>query len=204
MTEADRDEKVSAGYRALGCEEPPRALDDAILERARRRPSRWRVPLSVAAVLVLAVGVTLRMLPQRPEAESLALAPQVLETPRPAAPPPAPKVSEAPRPAAPAPQALEAPRADAPVQESTRPVARAAAAADAVGETAPAPAPGFAAQGRMRPDSAAKLAQVELTPEAWLARIAELRKQGRTREADESLAEFKKRYPDYRIPEPLR
>jgi hypothetical protein len=43
-----------------------------------------------------------------------------------------------------------------------------------------------------------------LTPEAWLARIAELRKQGRKREADESLAEFRKRYPAYRIPEPLR
>jgi hypothetical protein len=44
----------------------------------------------------------------------------------------------------------------------------------------------------------------EMTPEAWLARIAELRKEGRKREADESLAEFRKRYPDYRIPESLR
>jgi hypothetical protein len=204
MTEADRDEKVSAGYRALGCEEPPRALDDAILERARHRPSRWRVPLSVAAVLVLAVGVTLRMLPQQPQAESLALAPQVLEAPRPAAPAPRPKAAEAPQPAAPAPaqKASEAPRPAAPVQESKEPVAPAAGAADAVG--AVASAPGLAAESRLRKESSAKLAQAELTPEAWLTRIAELRKQGRTREADESLAEFKKRYPDYRIPEPLR
>ena len=78
MADTERDEKVSAGYRALGGEEPPRALDEAILAAARKRPSRWRVPLSIAAVLVLAVGVTLRMLPQRPEAESVALAPQVM------------------------------------------------------------------------------------------------------------------------------
>jgi hypothetical protein len=67
-----------------------------------------------------------------------------------------------------------------------------------------ASAPGLAAESRLRKESSAKLAQVELAPETWLARIAELRKQGRTREADESLAEFKKRYPDYRIPESLR
>lgn len=41
------------------------------------------------------------------------------------------------------------------------------------------------------------------TPEAWLERIAELKKQGREREAQESLAEFKKRYPDHKIPEAL-
>jgi hypothetical protein len=48
------------------------------------------------------------------------------------------------------------------------------------------------------------MAKAELSPQAWLERIAELRKQGRTREAEESLAEFRKRYPDYRIPEPPR
>jgi hypothetical protein len=77
MAETERDEKVSAGYRALGGEEPPRALDEAILAASRRSPTRWRLPLSVAALLVLAVGVTLRLLPQRPDAESVALAPQV-------------------------------------------------------------------------------------------------------------------------------
>ena len=46
--------------------------------------------------------------------------------------------------------------------------------------------------------------QAPLAPEAWLARIAELRKQGRLREADESLAEFRKRYPDHKIPAALR
>jgi len=184
MADPDRDEKLSAGYRALGSEEPPPALDSAILAAARRRSTRlrvphlrWRVPLSVAAVLVLAVGVTLRMLPERPDAESVALAPQVMETPRPAA----------------------------PAQEAATPAPRAAAAADVAARPAPASAAaGAVAESRMRMETAAKSAEAVQTPEAWLARIVELRKQGRRREADESLAEFRKRYPGYRIPEPLR
>lgn len=44
-----------------------------------------------------------------------------------------------------------------------------------------------------------KAAKDAVSPEAWLARIAEMRKQGRVKEADESLAEFRKRYPDYPV-----
>jgi hypothetical protein len=36
-----------------------------------------------------------------------------------------------------------------------------------------------------------------------LERIAELRKQGRHEEADKALAEFRQRYPDYRISEEM-
>lgn len=205
MAETNRDEKVSTGYRALEREEPPRALDEAILAASRRSPMRWRVPLSVAAVLVLAIGVTLRMLPQQPEAESVALAPQVMETPRPAASAPA---------AAPArEQAKPAARADAAEQRAMRaqtgakpaetPAARDSVAADAARSAPASAATGAVADSRLSA-TVAKIAQSPLTPEAWLERIAELRKQGRKREADESLAEFKKRYPDYRIPEALR
>ncbi|MCB1825987.1 MAG: hypothetical protein KDJ54_15985, partial [Candidatus Competibacteraceae bacterium] len=35
------------------------------------------------------------------------------------------------------------------------------------------------------------------SPEEWLAAITELRRQGRTAEADAELAEFRRRYPDY-------
>jgi hypothetical protein len=42
------------------------------------------------------------------------------------------------------------------------------------------------------------------TPERELERIAELRIQGRHDEADKALAEFRKRYPDYKIPEAMR
>lgn len=202
MAETERDEKVSAGYRALGGEEPPRALDEAILAASRRSPMRWRVPLSVAAVLVLAVGVTLRMLPQRPDAESVALAPQVMQTPRPAAPPPA-AVREQEKPAAGAKASSEVAAADAVAESRARSDIAAKPGSRALEAPAPTAAGGIA-QAPMRSEVAAKLAKIELTPEAWLARIAELRKEGRRREADESLAEFRKRYPDYRIPEPLR
>ena len=199
MADTERDDKVSAGYRALGGEEPPRALDEAILAAARKRPSRWRVPLSIAAVLVLAVGVTLRMLPQRPEAESVALAPQVMQTPRPAASPPAPARDQA-KPAAGAEAAAEVAAADA-LAESRM---RSDIAAKPASRASAAPAPPAAGAGAETNVLAGKLARAELSPQAWLERIAELRKQGRTREAEESLAEFKKRYPDYRVPEPPR
>ncbi|OFZ87965.1 MAG: hypothetical protein A2W21_08775 [Betaproteobacteria bacterium RBG_16_66_20] len=50
-------------------------------------------------------------------------------------------------------------------------------------------------------------AQAELqaqTPERELERIAELRQQARHDEADKALAEFRKRHPDFRIPEEMR
>jgi hypothetical protein len=37
------------------------------------------------------------------------------------------------------------------------------------------------------------------SPERFLDRIAELRKEGRHNEAEQLLAEFRQRYPDYRI-----
>ena len=45
---------------------------------------------------------------------------------------------------------------------------------------------------------------VDLPPGKWLERIEELRKQGKVEEAKASLAEFRKRYPDYRLPDSLR
>ncbi len=68
----DSDDKLLQRYRALPREEPPRALDDTILAASRRavaRPSasrRWAGPLSIAAVLVLAFGVTLEMQREEP------------------------------------------------------------------------------------------------------------------------------------------
>lgn len=168
MAEQERDEEVSASYHALGSEEPSAALDAAILAAARRRRLHWKGPVSIAAVLVLAVGVTLRMQRERPDAEPVVLAPQVMETPPPAS----------------------------PARELARPVQR---AADAASERAAAPA----AQARSRGESAAKPAEDALAPEAWLERIVELRKAGRAWEADESFAAFKRKFPDYRIPDAM-
>ena len=75
----ERDPKVSAAYRGLGAEEPPRALDEAILAAARceagarpgspgrASPQRWYAPLAAAAVLVLALAVTLHMEFEQPD-----------------------------------------------------------------------------------------------------------------------------------------
>jgi len=97
----DHDDKLHRAYRALGNEEPPAALDAAILARARervvprRRPS-WMVPVSIAAVLVLGIGVSLRMQLEQPGIET--------SVPAPAAVPdrPAPPAPAAPAPTAPA------------------------------------------------------------------------------------------------------
>lgn len=45
---------------------------------------------------------------------------------------------------------------------------------------------------------------IEETPEKALERIAELRKAGKDDEADRALAEFRKRYPDFRISDEMK
>jgi hypothetical protein len=73
---------------------------------------------------------------------------------------------------------------------------------------APAPTP----QREMQSDSAnAPMSQLQglqgrligESPQQWLERIAVLRQQGRHDEADKALAEFRKRHPDYKIPEAM-
>src|SRR5687767_13376725 len=68
------EQKISQRYRELPREEPPRYLDDAILAAARRatasRPAplvaptgrrRWYFPVAAAAIIVLAVAVTVHV-----------------------------------------------------------------------------------------------------------------------------------------------
>jgi hypothetical protein len=171
---------------------PPRARAGAILAASRRRRSRWAVPVSVAAVVVLAVGVTLRVqLEERKGADEIALSPQVM---------PAPASSdtharESKRDAAPA----RGPAAAPPVVAMEP---RANVAQEAVASSV---APAAEPAGRARAGvSVGKITAVPESPAQWLERIAKLREAGKAREADESLAEFRKRYPDYRIPEAMR
>jgi len=192
MADPERDARVSERYRALGREQPPPELDAAILAASRRRHSRWVVPVSIAAVVVLAVGVTLRVqLEERKDAEDIALSPRVMQAP---ASPPA---------------ALES-RAQAAPEAAAPPAAPAAAAAPQLGarkREAPAEASADRAEPAGRASAGVavgKLSAPPETPEQWLERIAKLRDAGKAREADESLAEFKRRYPDYRISEALR
>ena len=46
--------------------------------------------------------------------------------------------------------------------------------------------------------------KVNEPPEAWIKRILELKQQGKIREFDDELARFRKRYPNFRLPEALR
>jgi len=69
----DGDDKLSRRYRELAREQPPGALDAAILDASRRavaKPSfsrRWGIPVSIAAVLVLGFGLTLEMQHEKPD-----------------------------------------------------------------------------------------------------------------------------------------
>jgi len=207
MAEPDRDARVSEQYRGLGREEPPRALDEAILAASRRRSSRWAVPVSIAAVVVLAVGVTLRVqLEERKDAREIALSPRVMQAPAPADEVARPSRRDAPAaaPAAAPPMALES-RAGA-AQERRAPAAPALPSGKRKLE-----APAEAAADRAEPagrESAnvalGRIAAAPETPERWLERIAKLREAGKSREADESLAEFRKRHPDYKMSEAMR
>ena len=286
MADHYRDEELSLRYRELAREEPPRALDDAILAAARRevesRPAplvaptgrrRWFVPVAAAAVIVLSAVVTLHVQREQPDPEMTAQ--QSLPSPQvpvrkddaPAAAPPAqmreeklasqPKEVDAQRAAAeaakPLPerrqrQAAPAPKPAAPSQppagESAPALARSEPKVAAESErfsqapapVAAAPSPPAAAT-QMRPaapaaqpapraaDSAAGsgpaasaesralgglrdhkvLAKIETEPpEKILERIAALRREGRAREADDLYAEFRRRFPDYRIPDAMR
>lgn len=75
----ERDAKLAALYRAASQDEPPPGLDDAIRAAARRAVASkprlasspfsrsWRVPLSIAAVLVLSVSLVTLMREEAPE-----------------------------------------------------------------------------------------------------------------------------------------
>jgi hypothetical protein len=191
----------------------------------------WRPSLAMAAVLVLTVSVVMVMEREKPEvagdvagdvtnvagiappARDLALAPAAKPKADEGAATAAPRAAsrespaqdrkpgmEQPEQGASKPESLlQAPSvATAPAAPDTAAVARSSArqaagagAMDALSETTP---------GRgvaLRASPAAE------SPEAWLRRLAELKQQGKLREFEESLAEFRKRHPEYPVPETL-
>jgi hypothetical protein len=121
---------------------------------------------------------------EQPDAEAVVAQsePQFTPDPKPA---PAPerraqRDAEAPTELQKAQEAPSAPAAE--VRESKQPRAALGSRAETL---AGAAAPNFSAA----------------SPEQWLQGIADLRRQGRHEEADTQLEEFRRRYPDYRIPE---
>src|SRR6266446_6137454 len=227
MTE-ERDPKVSQRYRELGREEPPGELDAGILAASRRAAEtrlaplvpptgrrRWYFPVAAAAIIALAVAVTLQVERQQPDAESITPPPQstaesrtdALEAKRDSAPqaelrkakPAEPPAASAPAPAARPEESPSKPEAPA------KPSGRRGFTPDSAQS-----AQDSQAQPESRVRSAAQaparlLGQVAKadSPEAALERIAELRRQGKHDEADKALAEFRHRFPNYRIPEEM-
>ncbi len=162
------DPELSERYRALGREEPPRELDAKILAAARARSGlrRWVLPLSVAAVIVLSVTVTLEMQRERAQPENRIETQQERKI-----------------------ESLSAPAA-VPNAPAAGRLSRESADRERFERAAPAAA-----------EERAKQLGAEESPERRLERIAELRRAGRDDEADRLLAEFRRRFPDYRIPE---
>ena len=79
------------------------------------------------------------------------------------------------------------------------PAAPAAGALSQFAATRQDPGAAAASAGRLAVSEAS-----ERTPEKWLEDIRKLKAEGKAPEAERELGEFKKRYPDYRLPEDLR
>jgi hypothetical protein len=85
----------------------------------------------------------------------------------------------------------------------------AATATPAATPAVPAAAPAARPAAPAVPAAAGKLAPtrqqaMQRSPEAWLDEISRLKREGREKEAAEKLAEFRKAYPAYAVPESLR
>lgn len=235
------DGDISRHYRELPREEPPRHLDDAIRAAARRavgtRPAplvvptgrqRWYFPLAAAAVIVLAVAVTMHVEREQP-GEEIVSAPVAPATSPPLEEPRADARTEKPQ-SAPQPERrrktesagsrelrdaappTELQKAPEPVP-TLPPEPPPAATGDAMSAQRSAPGAFMGSAEPAGPKASSSAARDEATressvlaklgvapsPEQWLQGIADLRRQRRHEEADKALAEFRKRYPDYRI-----
>lgn len=79
--------------------------------------------------------------------------------------------------------------------------------APALTPAAPAPGTSAASSGSASNQlmgTRGSAALVERSPETWLDDVRKLKAQGRTEDAERELAEFRKRYPDFRLPDDLR
>jgi hypothetical protein len=262
MMSEPQDRELSRIYKDAETPEPPQRIDEAILAASRRaagskprsawseRVWRSKVPVALAATVLLSFTVTLMVLQDSREIDSepLAKKPGTVKERAEATPSTLPKArstphtdnrrdrgaeslalaegSDASRPgfvrdapseparAAPGPLGKGQRAQDMPDPGEAR-AARESMAAAQPAPTTPA-APAAAASPRretalQRADAASGQAggvvgreAKERPPEKWIEDIRRLRAQGRTEEADRELAEFKKRYPEHRLPDDLR
>ncbi|MBI3574487.1 MAG: hypothetical protein HY083_02345 [Gammaproteobacteria bacterium] len=171
------DSLLSRVYRETGREEPPAHLDAAILAQAkaaataRRSKPRWFMPLSLAATVVLSIGVVLFMSRE-------GVTPVPMETPLPT--PGAPVLKPT------------TPTAPAVIEKAPAVIPKATVAPKEAPVVTPKEVPRF--EPRVFTPKEVPAAK---TPEQWLVEIEALRKAGKHAEADAELAKFRQRYPDY-------
>lgn len=217
----ERDPKVSQNYRDLRAEEPPRELDQAILAAAHRAADkphaplvapagrhRWYFAFGAAAVLALSIAITVQLEGERPDPEAVSVAQRPLAredipVPEAKAPPQRyePESRELAR-ARPAPARKALP--EEPIGKPAPPTPRAPVEAGAEKrQEAAIESPRAPAASAAQPMMSSRMADAAApeSPERWVERIVELRKAGRHEDAEKELAEFRKRYPDYKIPE---
>ena len=197
----ESDDELLKRYRDLPRAAPPSSLDASILaasRRATRRPlARWAAPFSVAAVLVLALGLVLRVQREGPEVTL----PSAQEQAMPGTGAGAPAATQASPQAAkkdvqpPAVEKAQAPKLERVTPSAPEPPASVAPASPSTADLAPAPAASRPHSARMAaaPSAAAKPELRELE------RIARLRAEGKDDEADAALEAFRRAHPDYRI-----
>lgn len=223
------DEQLSGLYRQSRIEEPPMALDSAILQRARQAVETkrrwwpwlrrfWIAPLATAAVALLTVSVVIQMRQQHPEA--LAPAPALQQEA------PTKRQNEAltEESAAKKQRALEkreiAPATPVPSSagQASPPLRRQAPAPSEAenkaqpqtglkaAKPAPASAPNMQSFGSRQKAAADRVAEpaAPLPAKAWLRQIQELLKAGKREEAKTELTKFIKQYPAHSLPQELQ
>jgi Meckel syndrome type 1 protein len=190
----------------------------------RRFFDHWRLPLSIAASFMVGVFVVMQFVAQKtePEMPMLAQAPQVPQSsPEPEQPLPsqnsqfaqadAMKFYEVPAIAdtsARSRSAAQSPRGAAKVQmaEASQPLESSALMAEA----APAVPSESIAEDMEFANAAKPMAAMRTmsakrqNPQDWLEEIEKLHREGKIKEVRDSLAEFRKHYPDYELPKALR
>jgi hypothetical protein len=201
------DPELSRLYRSGRHEVPPEALDQKILSTAqrvalRRRRSRWIIPLSSAALLLLGVGLSLPLidLPQIPaERQELRSVPAQQSV----APEQAPESTQ---PAATPSSARGAPSLKR-LQERSSHDGRGSEAVPREMQAAPKTRPSPAFSLGKAEETDAELQDFDsnlLTPEQWLQEIEGLIRSGRHQQAKARLDQFIATYPEHPLPRSLQ
>jgi hypothetical protein len=220
------DSTLSKIYQGTTSGTPSTALDAAILAKARaaaeeralkrrkRALQRWMIPASLAAALVLTVGLVTFMsehggAPLAPR-QPIGQRQQPVELSAPEV--PLPQQGEATRQPQRSSVDEQVPGKQADTLRSDV-VTPESGASQALQPATSAPAQRSLLKGEAKHEQpqiektgktgqrvpAGAAAEPASSPQEWLKQIAELRKQGRLSEAQASLAEFRRRYPDYPV-----